>query len=170
MRGKYSKPAAVRREAAEQAGVVEGYQRQVVRLTGERDDARAQLARETEASRRRIRTLEAMVREGTSARVAALEHEVRRLLQERDEARATVQKAKNNDRAGVLLLARHFRDEHDMNIEDALALTLTLVGGEPRGTIVNDTEERFAARYGVDALREIRRARGQGRPANEAVQ
>lgn len=99
-RGKYAARAEIRRDAAEVQASEEAYRRQIVRLTQERDEARAERDEARKLWKREVRVLQGQVREGTSGRVEALIHEVERMRSARDEAAREVKAIRDTwDRA-----------------------------------------------------------------------
>lgn len=63
----------------EAEGVESAYRRQIVRLTKERDEARRERDEARAQWKQEVRALQAQLREGTSAQVAALRIELARL-------------------------------------------------------------------------------------------
>lgn len=163
-RGKYAVRAANREQTAEAVASEAGYQRQIVRLTQERDKARADLAKIKTDSAAEARKLRAQVSEGTSDLVEALRREVNRFRNERDALhRDAVDRSKKQ---GVLVerLCDHMVTEHGAKKgREATEQAMWLMSPEFDGVTIHDTgsEEKFAATHGVEALRALRRARGQ---------
>lgn len=71
--------------------LIAGYRRQIVRLTEERNAARAELKEEREKHRAEVDLLSAQLREGTSAQVEALRRMVRTLTARNDRQARTLQ-------------------------------------------------------------------------------
>lgn len=87
-RGKYAARAAKRREDAEIEATEAGYRRQIVRLTQERDEARAERDDARKVWKDEVRVLAAQLSEATSPRVDALNRELIRTRDERDRFKA----------------------------------------------------------------------------------
>jgi hypothetical protein len=71
----------------------DAYRRQIVRLTKERNAARCECDEVREKFRREVAELRGQVREGTSARVQALVHELTKVRAERDELKRKLRNA-----------------------------------------------------------------------------
>lgn len=155
-RGKYSKSAAARRDAAHLGSELEAHQRAVARLTAEVSDLREQLDRERRAHAQDVRALRAQVDEGASPQVAALEHELTRVRSERDESRAQAQRirSKHVDFFGKFAdnVARRLGVSRWDAVQVMTGSAITAAGAE----------RKFVDTYGADALRALRIAREPG--------
>lgn len=167
-RGKYASRAATREQATEAVASEAGYKRQVVRLTQERDEARAALAKLRTDSAAEARKFGAQVSAGTSDLVEALRREVNRMRLERDESRRlSKENLKDNDRLFKRLVEHMISQHAAVEGVDAWQQAARLIGVMGDDLIVTvGTEKKVAKSLGVEVVEQLRRARGQQRSAS----
>lgn len=170
-RGKYAARATNRREVAEVEASEAAYQRQIVRLTKERDEARAELAQLKKSSATEARALRAQISEGTSDLVTALRLQVNGFRDERDKARREMKEYASRMHKALHNIRDHFISQHGVAPGiDAAQEAFRLVGVVPENDVVFAPEERPAAKFGADGVELIRQARAaRGRGRREAV-
>lgn len=140
MKGKYGQRAAVRREVAEVEASEAAYQRQIVRLTAERDEARVERDKARKDWAAEVRLLKAQVREGASTRVEALIRELEKVRSERDGLKRNVER-----------LYRYI-DLMELRSDPAVAAIDKVVDGR-RGTERGVTRSELASRLQTEQRR-----------------
>lgn len=170
-RGKYATRATVRREAADVEANEAAYQRQIVRLTQERNEARAELAKTKAGLIAETRVLRAQVSEGTSNLVAALRIELNKSREVRDAATRELKRIRGIHERFIARMNDHWIAEHGAKPGiDAIEKTMTaldpeFMDGGPDAVggkmITVGTEQKFADKHGVAAARALRKSRGK---------
>lgn len=170
-RGKYAERATGRREAAEVEASEAAYQRQIVRLTQERDKARAELAKIKTDSAAEARKLRAQISEGTSSLVAALRIELNKNREARDASERELKRCREISERSSLLIQNHMIAEHGAkpgidSFEKAAAVMVPELmdagPAAPDGRLITvGVEHEFAKKHGNEAARALRKARGQ---------
>lgn len=158
-RGKYANRAALRREDDAISSEIATYKRAVVRLTQERDDARAKLAlleRVTTGERRR---LEAERDQAVSPRVEALVSELAKVKDELARKNAHDAEFRKQREKEWRRLHRHWVEDHKLSNPQAMEVIIGILSGDNR-LVVTKGEEAIAQKHGVEALMRIRHARG----------
>jgi hypothetical protein len=122
MKGKHAASASARQIAESAAQSEAAYRRQVVRLTEERDQARAERDAARIAWKKEVRLLSARLNEGLSPRVEALQHELERIRADRDQLKARFLANERLISEAVARIAAHFYREHQLSSGDALDL------------------------------------------------
>jgi hypothetical protein len=162
MKGKYAARAANRRAVAEVEQTEEVYRRNIVKLTRERDEARAERDRAREDWKKESRILRAQLAEGTSARVEALTRELNRVREDRDTFKRNVDQAQGRYKRALDRLFDHWESEHGMTRADAMDAVLSIMfGNETHLTMGN--ERKIAAAFGTDVMLMLRRHRESGK-------
>lgn len=159
-RGKYAARATNRREVAEVEASEAAYQRQIVRLTQERNQARESLADVQKKAAVEARALRAQITEGTSAQVEALRISLNKLRDERDAANRTVQRWRKGNTAALHRLMDHMVDEHGIaSGRDAYELAARFLVPD-LGMVTFGNEKHLAKAAGPEAVRQLRKAKG----------
>lgn len=168
-RGKYGTRAAIKRDVTETETTIETYQRKVAALTAENKRLRDALTEQQRLASSTERRLRAERDEGTSDKLTALSLTVKRLVVERDDARkkaADIQ-AKQNGIVGVF--AGYLARMEGLSKIDAFERVLTFLRPETQLIARSEVERRMAETHGIEAVRAMRQARGEGghyKPAN----
>ncbi|HEY7487579.1 MAG TPA: hypothetical protein VH912_24200 [Streptosporangiaceae bacterium] len=110
MKGKHQQIAGPRRVNDELEGQIATYQHAVARLTRERDEARAALAKHDQGHRRIERELRARLSEGVSPEVGALRRANAKLQREIDVRRQVTTRLGYQQSAGRMVLFAALRD------------------------------------------------------------
>lgn len=168
MKGKYASRAVNRSTAAEQEASEATYRRRVLKLTEERDAACAERDKARDALAKESRILRAQLAEGTSPRVEALTRELSRMREERDQLARWKKESREKYGAVFGRIMQYFQDSHGMDAPAAADAALRLCGGVSAETIIVDkgVEQRFAERFGNEAVLAIRKARGNFAPVS----
>lgn len=161
MKGKYAARAANRNEAAAREATEAAYRRRVLKLTEERDEARAERDDARLAAAKEARILRAQLAEGTSPRVEALTRELNRLREERDQLARWKRESQEKYGAVFGRLHTHFKAEHGLdNLESADEVVRIFEGGDSKTAVVDaGVEHKFAERFGVEAAMALRKSR-----------
>lgn len=160
MRGKQARAAANRRAAAEAESTEAAYRRQIVKLTEERDAARAERDTARAEWQKEVRIIRAQLAEGTSPRVEALTTELERVRADRDRQKQFRVETRKIYDASVKRWRDHFVSEHGMTHHAALEAAYSLSIGE-LAYITDAREKRIAEAFGEDAMLALRAARGR---------
>lgn len=168
MKGKYAARAANRAEAADRESTEAAYRRRILKLTEERDVAKAERDKARADQAKETRILRAQLAEGTSPRVEALTRELNRLRDERDQLARWKKESQEKYGAAFGRFMRHFMDENGLSATDAADVAFRIFEGSTAETIIVDSglEKRFAERFGTEAALAIRKARGRRAPAS----
>jgi hypothetical protein len=172
VKGKYAARAANRTATAEQEAAETAYRRRILKLTEERDEARAERDKAREDLAKETRILRAQLAEGTSPRVEALTRELNRLREDRDGLLRWKKESQAKYGAVYGRIHSHFVAEHGFaNLEAADEVVRLFEGGDGKTVVVDKgVEERFAERFGVEAALALRRSRRDGAlAANRSV-
>lgn len=163
MKGKYAARAANRIEAADREATEDAYRRRVLKLTEERDAARAERDKARTDLAKETRILRAQLAEGTSPKVEALTRELNRIREERDELGRWKKESREKYGAAFRRFTDHFIAGHQLSPKDAVEAAWRLYAGAGSETLVvdNGVEKKLVERFGADAVRAIRKARGE---------
>ena len=153
-RGKHGESAAVRDAARARDAEIEAYQHNVARLSRENAELKERMKREQSAHTAQVRTLQAAVDEGTSARVIALESELRKARDKADQAHRQ-QRDRQEQIERMSIRARDYvmAAEGCTSVEAFEVVSVWM--GLPPGTVISDIG-RGNAQRAID----IERARG----------
>lgn len=161
MRGKHARAAANRRAAADIETTEATYRQRVVKLTEERDAARAERDDAKAAWQKEVRILRAQLAEGTSPRVEALTREVERIRQERDDLKREKSDVRRRYGKMITRLRDHFVGEHGMTPPEAVDAIFSRLFGEAQHVTRDRIERKIADEFGAEVMVALRAARGE---------
>lgn len=159
MKGKYAARSANQRAAAEAESSETVYRRRILKLTEERDTARAERDKALLDWKKDIRILRAQLSEGTSPRVEALSQELNRVREERDRLRRRIRDVMERNGEEFERLMEHMLKEHGMSRADAMDAAAELCSGR-EFFIMDAAEKRVGQVGGIEAARALRKSRG----------
>jgi len=113
-RGKYAARAATKRETAEVEQSEAAYRRQIVRLTEERNEARAERDKALTDWAKDVRVLRAQLTEATSPRTEALSRTLEELRQRYDHLLRESGQRSRDDAHMFAFLVNHFKTGHEL--------------------------------------------------------
>lgn len=137
MKGKYAARAAGRREAAEVEENEAAYRRRILKLTEERDAARAERDEARADWQKEVRILRAQLAEGTSPRVQALTRQLNKMRDERDHQSRAVREREVEHEVFGTRLAEHFAVVHGVraNSDEMYAVLAEFLPLHDRGLV-----------------------------------
>lgn len=160
-KGKYAARATVRREQEEIAQAEEAYKRQIVRLTEERNKARAERDEAVQHWQKEVRILRAQLAEGTSPRVEALTRELNKSREKLGKVESELKSIRKRWERSFRRLADYIRAQRGVSDVEALDIAAQIAGdGDLEALkILTPDESGVAEKHGDDAALTLRKVR-----------